>query len=85
MEALSELRTSKPELLFLDVEMPEYDGFDVLEMLGAISPRSNLRHGFRQMRAAGLRGRCPRLSLETFRQWTIRASALTRQGKSRAR
>jgi len=34
-EALSLIRTAKPNLLFLDVEMPECDGFDVLEMLGA--------------------------------------------------
>jgi two-component system, LytTR family, response regulator len=34
VEALAEIRTTKPDLLFLDVEMPECDGFDVLEMLG---------------------------------------------------
>jgi two-component system LytT family response regulator len=33
-EALGEIRVSKPDLLFLDVQMPECDGFDVLEMLG---------------------------------------------------
>jgi len=33
-EALSLIRRAKPNLLFLDVEMPECDGFDVLEMLG---------------------------------------------------
>lgn len=33
-EALSEIRVSRPDLLFLDVQMPECDGFDVLEMLG---------------------------------------------------
>jgi two-component system LytT family response regulator len=32
-EALSVIRNAKPDLLFLDVEMPECDGFDVLEML----------------------------------------------------
>ena len=34
-EALVEIRRSKPDLVFLDVQMPECDGFDVLEMLGA--------------------------------------------------
>jgi two-component system LytT family response regulator len=29
---------SKPDLVFLDVQMPECDGFDVLEMLGSESP-----------------------------------------------
>lgn len=33
-EALSLICRAKPNLLFLDVEMPECDGFDVLEMLG---------------------------------------------------
>ncbi|SRR5579871_438234 len=37
-EALGELRISRPDLLFLDVQMPECDGFDVLEMLGSDLP-----------------------------------------------
>lgn len=32
--ALGEIRVARPDLLFLDVQMPECDGFDVLEMLG---------------------------------------------------
>jgi two-component system LytT family response regulator len=38
VEALAEIRGSKPELVFLDVQMPECDGFDVLEMLGGELP-----------------------------------------------
>jgi two-component system LytT family response regulator len=38
IEALTEIRGKKPDLLFLDVQMPEYDGFDVLEMLGGNPP-----------------------------------------------
>ncbi len=34
MEALAEIRRAKPDLVFLDIQMPECDGFDVLEMLG---------------------------------------------------
>lgn len=34
MEALAEIRSRRPDLVFLDVQMPECDGFDVLEMLG---------------------------------------------------
>lgn len=34
IEALAEIRRLKPDLVFLDVQMPECDGFDVLEMLG---------------------------------------------------
>ena len=37
-EALGEIRVAKPDLLFLDVQMPECDGFDVLEMLGKDLP-----------------------------------------------
>jgi two-component system LytT family response regulator len=33
-----EIRIAKPDLLFLDVQMPECDGFDVLEMLGKDLP-----------------------------------------------
>jgi two-component system LytT family response regulator len=38
MEAVAEVRGQKPDLLFLDVQMPECDGFDVLELLGGDMP-----------------------------------------------
>jgi two-component system LytT family response regulator len=38
VEALAEIRRSKPQLVFLDVQMPECDGFDVLEQLGSEMP-----------------------------------------------
>jgi two-component system, LytTR family, response regulator len=37
-EAVGEVRRAKPELLFLDVQMPECDGFDVVELLGKDLP-----------------------------------------------
>jgi len=37
-EALIEIRSSRPDLVFLDVQMPECDGFDVLELLGRDQP-----------------------------------------------
>jgi two-component system LytT family response regulator len=37
-EALLAIRSLMPDLVFLDVEMPECDGFDVLEMLGGDLP-----------------------------------------------
>jgi two-component system LytT family response regulator len=38
-EAIAQIRANKPDLLFIDVQMPECDGFDVLEMVGAeLSP-----------------------------------------------
>jgi two-component system, LytTR family, response regulator len=38
LEAIEEIRKSKPDLLFLDVQMPECGGFDVLEILGSDLP-----------------------------------------------
>jgi two-component system LytT family response regulator len=38
VEALSEIREGKPDLVFLDVQMPECGGFDVIEMLGKDLP-----------------------------------------------
>src|SRR5262249_53156672 len=37
-EAVTAVREWKPSLLFLDVQMPGCDGFDVLELLGAAVP-----------------------------------------------
>lgn len=39
-EAIEVIRRWKPELVFLDVQMPECGGFDVLELLGADLPRA---------------------------------------------
>lgn len=39
-EAITAIRQSKPDLAFLDVQMPECDGFDVLEALGCEAPAS---------------------------------------------
>ena len=38
VDAPNEIRRTKPDLLFLDVQMPECDGFDVLELLGKDVP-----------------------------------------------
>ncbi len=38
VEATELIRRAKPDLLFLDVQMPECDGFDVLELLGRDVP-----------------------------------------------
>ena len=37
-EALATLREQRPDIVFLDVQMPEMDGFDVLEQLGMQVP-----------------------------------------------
>jgi two-component system, LytTR family, response regulator len=38
VDAPGEIRAARPDLLFLDVQMPECDGFDVLELLGKDAP-----------------------------------------------
>lgn len=40
VEAIEAIRGWKPDLVFLDVQMPECDGFDVLELLGADAPQT---------------------------------------------
>jgi two-component system, LytTR family, response regulator len=46
LEAIEVIRESKPDLVFLDVQMPEYGGFDVLELLGERAASGyHLRHG----------------------------------------
>jgi two-component system, LytTR family, response regulator len=40
VEAIEVIRRWKPELVFLDVQMPECGGFDVLELLGTDLPRA---------------------------------------------
>jgi two-component system LytT family response regulator len=37
-DALAKIRSAMPDLVFLDVQMPECDGFDVLERLGGQLP-----------------------------------------------
>ena len=37
-EAMEEIKKSRPDIVFLDVQMPECDGFDVLELLGGDLP-----------------------------------------------
>jgi two-component system LytT family response regulator len=39
-EAIEAIRQRKPDLVFLDVQMPECGGFDVLELLGADLPQT---------------------------------------------
>jgi two-component system LytT family response regulator len=39
-EAVEAIRRRKPDLLFLDIQMPECGGFDVLELLGADAPQA---------------------------------------------
>jgi len=37
-DAIEKIKSLRPEIVFLDVQMPECDGFDVIELLGADLP-----------------------------------------------
>jgi len=39
-EAVEKIRALRPDIIFLDVQMPGCDGFDVLEQLGAATPKA---------------------------------------------
>ena len=39
LEALERIRVEKPDLVFLDIQMPGLSGFEVLEELGAVRPQ----------------------------------------------
>jgi two-component system, LytTR family, response regulator len=41
-DALKMVRAAKPDLVFLDVQMPDHDGFDVIEMLGSDLPAATV-------------------------------------------
>jgi two-component system, LytTR family, response regulator len=60
IEAIEEIRHQKPDLVFLDVQMPECDGFDVLEFLGNDLPSAVIfvtaydQHALRAFEAGAL-------------------------------
>ena len=80
MAALAAIRADRPDLVFLDVQMPECDGFDVLEMLGEeLAPAIIFVTAYdRYASTAGLRGGGARLSAQTLRRCAFRAGALAR-------
>ncbi len=53
-EAVKTIAETKPDLVFLDVQMPKLDGFEVLELIDP-SGRGDLRDGLRSIRDEGFR------------------------------
>ena len=68
-EAVKAAAQRKPDLLFLDVQMPKLDGFEVLELIGGdlavIFVTAYDTYAMRDLRHAGLRGTCRRLPAQT--------------------
>ncbi len=90
-EALSQIRTKRPDLVFLDVQMPECDGFDVLELLGGEQPPALVfvtaydQYALRAFEAGALDYLLKPFSNVRFGKALDRAKERVRLGKDRLR
>ncbi len=89
-EALGEIRVANPDLLFLDVQMPECDGFDVLELLGSDLPPAIVfvtaydHYALRAFEAGALDYLLKPFDNARFELALSRAKEKIRQGRERA-
>ena len=90
-EALSQIRSKRPDLVFLDVQMPECDGFDVLELLGGEQPPALVfvtahdQYALRAFEAGALDYLLKPFSNARFGKALDRAKERVRLGKDRSR
>lgn len=90
-EAISQIRRKKPDLVFLDVQMPECDGFDVLELLGRDQPPALVfvtaydQYALRAFEAGALDYLLKPFSNARFGKALERAKERVRLGKDRSR
>lgn len=90
-EALSQIRSKRPDLVFLDVQMPECDGFDVLELLGGEQPPALVfvtaydQYALRAFEAGALDYLLKPFSNARFDKALDRAKERVRLGKDRSR
>ena len=90
-EALSQIRSKRPDLVFLDVQMPECDGFDVLELLGGEQPPALVlvtaydQYALRAFEAGALDYLLKPFSNVRFGKALDRAKERVRLGKDRSR
>ena len=84
--AIVAIKQHRPDLLFLDVQMPGLDGFGVIRSLNAakIPFASHLRHGTRSVCASRLRGSRFRLSAQARQRRALSRSSLPGQSPLRA-
>jgi two-component system LytT family response regulator len=88
-EAVEMVLRERPDLLLLDVQMPEGDGFDVLEAIGAehlpevIFVTAHERHALRAFDAAALDFLLKPVGEERFRRALARARAELSRGETR--
>jgi len=90
-EALEEIRKKKPDVVFLDVQMPECDGFDVLEQLGGEGPAALVfvtaydQYALQAFEAGALDYLLKPFNDERFAKAVARAKERVVQGKRTAR
>jgi two-component system LytT family response regulator len=88
--ALAVIRQHRPDLVFLDIQMPECDGFDVLEMLGGDAPAAVIfvtaydRHALRAFDVGALDYLLKPFSDSRFGAALVRARERLRRGTERA-
>ena len=90
-DALTTIRSTHVDLLFLDVQMPECDGFDVLEMLGKYLPPAVVfvtaydQYALRAFEAGALDYLLKPFDNPRFDRALVRAKQAIQRGKSEPR
>ena len=88
MDAVTMIETERPDMVFLDIQMPEMDGFAVIEAVGAQDyARSGFCYGLRSIRGECFQSTRARLHLEAVRLGAVRgciaASEIANQTRKR--
>ena len=85
-EAVMAIQDHAPDLMFLDVQMPGMNGFEVIEAVGAgAHAAGDLRHRLRPARPEGVSGPRARLHPEAVRPRALHRSTAARPQAGRTR
>lgn len=91
LQAIRTIRKLRPDLVILDVQMPGLDGFDVLEMLGAFTPKAIIfitahnQYALKAFDAQAIDYLLKPFSNSRFRRALLRAKALIEERDERPR